>query len=56
MLPLWRTRPLGDVVPEEDGSTAVGSQCPSKTECTTAGSKQPRLATYPVWKGEPLGG
>jgi hypothetical protein len=25
MLQLWRTGPLGDAVPKEDGSTAVGS-------------------------------
>jgi hypothetical protein len=56
MFPLWRARPLGDVEPEEDGSIAVSSQCPIKTECTSAGSKQPRPAMYPVWKGEPLGG
>jgi hypothetical protein len=53
MLPLWRATPLGDVVPKEDGSILVGSQCPIKTECTTSESRQPWPATYLVWKGEP---
>jgi hypothetical protein len=32
------------------------SQYPSKIECNTTGSRQPRSTTYPVWKDEPLGG
>jgi hypothetical protein len=37
VLPLWRARPLGDALLEEDDSTTVGSQCPNKTKCMTIG-------------------
>jgi hypothetical protein len=55
MLPLWRARPLGDVMPKESSSAAVSFQHPSKTSTTAAGTRRSWLGLQP-WKGEPLGG
>jgi hypothetical protein len=56
MLPLWRARTLGDALSEEDDSTAVNPQCPSKIECTSAGSKQSWLDALQPWEAEPSRG
>jgi hypothetical protein len=40
MFPLWRARPLGDVMPKESSSAAVNFQHPSKARSTTAGIRR----------------
>jgi hypothetical protein len=39
MFPLWRSRPLGDAVPKEDGAAADQPQCSNKARCTAAVSR-----------------
>jgi hypothetical protein len=56
MLPLWGARPLGDALPEEDGSIAAGPQRPNKAECTLARSRQLCSDMLQPWEAEPSGG
>jgi hypothetical protein len=50
MLPLCRAGQLGDALPEEDGSTTAGPQCPSKIEFTSTGSMQSWLDMLQPWE------
>jgi hypothetical protein len=54
MLSLWRARPLGKALPEEDITIAINSQCPSKTRCTARCNRQSWSDIQP-WEGKSLG-
>jgi hypothetical protein len=56
MLPLWRARTLSDALSEEDDSTTVNPQCPSKIEYTSVGRKQSWSDALQPWEAEPYRG
>jgi hypothetical protein len=38
MLPLWRVGPLGDALPEEDGSTTTNPNAPARQNAAQQGA------------------
>jgi hypothetical protein len=56
MLPLWRTRPLGDALSKEGSSAVARPQCPNEVEFALARSRQLRSDALQPWETEPFGG